>query len=169
MTKTALKEFIRRSANREILVGSHGRWTVVLDSQGTMAIVTLDDSLPKKMTDLGAKIGDKDVTAVAKKVVTEIADYNGAQVLSWLEIHKRNDARTVLLARSESDTKVSILNPSKWEIFRQADLIYTAGGNEPVLFHYPGDATYGYVLPIRFNANDGFQEILRDAAAAWRA
>ena len=167
MTKTALKEFIRRSANHEILVGSHGRWTVILDSQGTMAIVTLDDSLPQEMEKLGAVRGEKDIAAVAKKVVTDIADHKGGQVLSWMEIHKGSDSRVLLLARDETDTRVSVLNPTKWEIFCRADLIYTEGGNKPILFQYL-NGSYGYVLPIRFAANDGFQEILRDAAAAWR-
>lgn len=137
MTKTALKEFIRRSANHEIRMGSHGRWTVIPDSRGAMAIVTLDDSLPGKMEKHGAVRSEKDISAVAKKVVTDIADHNGSPVLGWMEIHKGGDSRVLLLARRESDTKVSDLDPAKWEIFRRADLVYTEGGTGRSSFSIP--------------------------------
>lgn len=166
--KTTLKGFIRQSAKREIHVGSYGRFTVTLDSQGTMAFVTQDESLPRNLEELGAVRSQKDVSTAAKMIVTEIADHDGELVNNWMEIHKGDDSRILLIGGSEGQPKISLLDPVKWEIFRYADRVYTEGGNKPVLFHFY-DGTWGYVFPIRLTAGGDFHRILCDAAAAWRA
>lgn len=164
--KTTLKEFIRQSAKREIHVGSYGRFTVTLDSQGTMAFITESESLPRNLENMGAIRSQKNVDEAAKMIVTDIADHNGELVNNWMELHKGDDSRILLIGGSGGQPKISLLDPAKWEIFRRADRVYTEGGNKPVLFRFY-DGSWGYVLPIRMTESGDFHRILQNAASAW--